>query len=662
MKTIKTKLITYFSILILLSSSIVGLISIIYASNTLTEETEKSLKALASEGAKVTGSRIETQKRTLEILAGGSDIQSMDWGIQRPMLERQLKNTSFLDIGVVYPDGTTYLTNGSTIQLGDRDYIKRAFNGETSISDIIADRTTNELSLLYAAPITSEGKVVGVLVGKRDGNALSNIIDDITYGEKGYAYIINGDGTTIAHPDRKYVLDQYNLIKEAKNDKAKESLGKLAEKILTEKKGIGNYSYNGNDLYAAYAPIGDTNWSLVITANQGEVLSAIPPMRNSIFTATAIGLLVSVAITYLIGNSIAKPIIQAARQSEKIASLDITEDVSEAFLKRKDEIGILAKSFQSLTDNLREIIKEINHSSEQVTSTSEELTATTQQSSIAAEEVARTAEEIATGASTQALNTESGSSKAMVLGQLIETNLEYTENLTEASNKVIEVVNEGLIEIENLYKITEESNNASKDINEVILKTNESSMKIGHASNVIASIAEQTNLLALNAAIEAARAGDAGRGFAVVAEEIRKLAEESTASTKSIDEIVNELQSNAQTAVSTMERVSAISNEQTNSVINSKDKYILISESMNESDKAVRELNTSGLGMEKMKDEILDTLQNLSAIAQENSAATQQVTASMEEQTASIEEIAGASEGLANLAQDLQLIIKRFKI
>ena len=245
-------------------------------------------------------------------------------------------------------------------------------------------------------------------------------------------------------------------------------------------------------------------------------------MRNSILIAAAISLIVSMAITYLVGNSISKPIIQVVRYSENIANLDIRENVSQDFLNKKDEIGILAKSFQSITDNLRDIIKEVNYSSEQVTSTSEELTATTQQSAAAAEEIARTADEISKGAAEQAQNTEGGSSKAVLLGQIIEKDIGYMRNLNTVSNKITEVVNEGLKEIQNLYEITEESNSATGEINEVILKTNESSIKIGQASNVIASIAEQTNLLALNAAIEAARAGESGRGFAVVAEEIRK--------------------------------------------------------------------------------------------------------------------------------------------
>lgn len=662
MKSIKTKLVIYFSILILISSISIGFISIQRASVSLTEEAEKSLSLLTAEGARLTQSRIETQKQALEMIASRVDITGMEWEIQQPLLERQVARTNFLTLGVVDLDGNVQFNDGTTADVKDREYFKIALNGTPNVSDILISRITNEPELVYATPIKNNDKVVGILIGRRDGYSLSDITDGTGFGENGYAYMINTEGTVVAHQNRERVANQFNPIKDAQSNKSSESASTLFQEILRQNRGVSSYSFEGNGLYAGYAPIEGTEWIMVITANQAEVLSAIPAMTKIILLMTGIVLLVSIIITYIIGSSIAKPIIKVKEDAEKLANLDITEDVDSRLLNHKDEIGILAQSIQHVITNLRSVVHEINQSSDQVASSSEELTATSQQSSMAVEQVARAIEEVARGAADQAQNTEMGSSKASILGEIIEKDQADMIEVNSASLKVTEAVESGLMEIENLSKITDESNASIKEIHEAILKTNESSHRIGQASSVIASIANQTNLLALNAAIEAARAGEAGRGFAVVAEEIRKLAEQSSISTGAIDEVVNELQNNAENAVETVERVSSISIEQSNSVVSSKEKFMLISKSMTDAGKAVNKLNISGKQMEQMKNEILDTLQNLSAIAEENSASTQEVSASMEEQAASMEEISSASEGLANLAQDLRSIILRFKI
>ncbi len=659
---IKLKLVILFSVLIFISSLVLGFVSVQKSSEVMTQEAEKTLSLLAEDAARLTESRIETQQKTLDMIALISEITTMDWEIQKPILERQVEKTNFLDIAVVYPDGNSYYSDGTVSQLGDRDYVKRALDGESNVSDLIISRVTGEVVLMYAAPIERDGKVVGALIGRRDGNALSQIADDTGFGDKGYGYMINNTGAIVAHPDREKVSNQFNPIEGVKNDKSLSSLANLFEKVIKERKGISNYNFEGNDLYAGYAPIAGSEWTFIITANEEEVLSSVPQIQKFILISTLIVLAISIVFVFIIGSSIANPIIKAIRHSRKIADLDLTEDFPEKLKKRKDEIGDLSRGLQIIIDSLKETINGITATSAQVLTASEEMSAASQQSASASSEISRTITEVARGASDQAQSTQEGSINANELGGIIEEDQLYLKNLNIQSDKVTKVVNDGLSEIEHLFKITEESNKATNEIQDVIMQTNDSSIKIGQASSVISSIAQQTNLLALNAAIEAARAGNAGKGFAVVAEEIKNLALKSSSSTKEIDEIVNELQSSAQNAVKTMGRVTNITGEQTKSVINSKNKYQLIASAMKETEETVKHLNTSGEQMDKMKDKILSSMENLSAIAEENSAASEQASASIEEQAASAEEISANSAGLAELAQNLQDLVLKFKI
>lgn len=662
MKSIRTKLIIYFAILIIMASASLGALSIMYSQRALVAEAENALASMAEGGVKTSQGRMETQVRTLEIIASSGDIKGMNWSIQKRLLQTQLADSEYIALAVVDKNGFAQYTDDSTAELADRAYIKSALEGNSNISDVLISAVTGEPVIMVAVPIQKNGVIVGALIGRKDANLLSEIVSDLGYGETGYSYMINKEGVVIAHPDHEKVINQFSPIVEAESNTALSSLADLFSKIIVSEKGISTYNYDGNTLYASYQAIEGTEWFMVITANKNEVLSSIYELRTIIFISTIIILLISIVFVFFIGNSFVKPIINTVNYAKKIADLDITENVSSKYLKRRDEIGTLSISLQSMKDSLFGIIYDINNCAEQLSSSSEEMTATTEQSSETVSEISITVTEIARGASEQAELTQTGAEKADVLGSFIEKDQEYLKKMNQVTIEMEDIVSKGMEDIDYLSEKTKDNSIAGTEIQQVIMKTDSSAKKIGNASNVIASIADQTNLLALNAAIEAARAGDAGKGFSVVAEEIRKLAEQSADSTKEIDIAIADLLKNSDNAVLTIEKMLGVIEKQAESVEINRENYLLIKESIYSVAGAVENLNESGTNMQNMKVNILEAMQSLSAIAEENSASTQEVTASMEEQSASMIEIANASEELAKLAENLQDTIHKFRI
>lgn len=391
-------------------------------------------------------------------------------------------------------------------------------------------------------------------------------------------------------------------------------------------------------------------------------LSSDVVMQKTLIITSIIILVIGLLIAINIGRLIVNPIVQVIKHSKEITRLNLTEDVDAKHLKRDDEVGELARSLQDLTESMRDIVNEINGSSKKLAASSEGLTEISQTSSTVSQEIASTVQEIAGSATEQAKSTEEGFNKATLLGKTIEIVDGYINDVNDSTVKVVEIVEEGIDEMNSLSKITEESTLTTEEIYKVVSKADESSKKIGEASNLINSIASQTSLLSLNASIEAARAGDAGRGFAVVAEEIRKLSDQTANSTKIIDEVVAELQQNTTNSVESMNRAVEISKEQANSVTRNSEKYKIIEHTLVDANQTINQLSVSGKEMYQMREQILEVLHSLSAIAEENAASTEQASASTQEQAASVEEVAVASDHLAELALKLEEIVKRFKV
>jgi methyl-accepting chemotaxis protein len=485
-------------------------------------------------------------------------------------------------------------------------------------------------------------------------DTIPGIMQAASIGEKGKNILIANDGSVIYSSFEEHMEEGFKLTDDP-------TLGTVAKEVLNFNTDIIDMSINGVDYFVAYRSLPINGWGIIQVVDEDEVTAEADGFLILLGIIFALGALILAGLIFFAVSKEMKPVKEVAGFATLLGDGDLTQQLPGKFINRRDEIGDLASAFSKMSEKVRSVIIEISSSSQMLSSSSEQMSATSAEVRHSAEEVSTTIDEIARGATDQAQNTEKGAMKTYDLGKLIEENKDYLGTLNDSSNIMNDLVEDGLEIVEDLSDKSEKTNKGAKEIYDVIQQTYQSSEKIGDASGVIASIANQTNLLALNAAIEAARAGEAGKGFAVVAEEIRKLAEQSSESTKEIDEVVQELREVSQNAVETINNVNELIKAQVSSVGQTEAKYKDIYNAVEQSINAIKQLNVSGENMEIKKDEILDTIENLSAIAEENAAGTEEAAASVIEQTDSMKQIVSASENLSELSEELVILVSKFK-
>lgn len=442
----------------------------------------------------------------------------------------------------------------------------------------------------------------------------------------------------------------------------------VAERVL--KKGESYFDshliVNENEYQGYYVPIkqdsGEVIGILMASRSTDKMNTII--MKSAITTIGIIigAILIFVGINILFTNAVTKALAGSKNMLQEVSGGNLTITLNNSILKRKDEIGDVARATDSLKGELLHIIGDIKDSSNTLMESSSQLDKSSEYTANVATQVEQAIDSISESALLQAEETKKASEDIEVMRDLIEKTSINVDELHKNSNEMNLLNETAANTLEELHGV----NNTAKDAIEIIYvqtnTTNESAKKIQEAINLITSIAEETNLLSLNASIEAARAGEHGKGFSVVAYEIKKLAEQSNESARQIEEIISNLLSDSTQAVDTMNEVQKIISEQSDKVRKTEQIFKDIKNKIERSNRNVNVIERNTAELNEAKNSMVDIVNNLSGIAQNNAAGAQQTSAITQEVTRTVIEVANLAGKLKEIVVNLEKNIDMFNL
>lgn len=372
--------------------------------------------------------------------------------------------------------------------------------------------------------------------------------------------------------------------------------------------------------------------------------------------------IISMVLLILEINNLVSALQKGSAALDEVAEGRLNVELDERVIQRRDEIGHITRAIAKLKEEQTIIIQTMKEQSNALNHASEFLNEKTTETANTVSQVEKAVEEVAEGASNQAEETQTATDNVIFMGDMVEETAKEVEEMHFNTQNMHTLGREAFETLHDLQEINGQATESIQIIYQQTNLTNESVQKIREATSLITSIAAETNLLSLNASIEAARAGEQGRGFAVVAAQIQQLAEQSNASARQIEEIISYLINDSDKAVKTMDVVKDIMDRQNDNVIQMDQRFQKVITGIEDSLEAMDRIAEKTKKLDEARINVVDTVQNLTAIAQENAASTEETFASMIEISSIIADISTEADELKQIASEIDTSMEIFEL
>ena len=469
-----------------------------------------------------------------------------------------------------------------------------------------------------------------------------------------YVYTVNGhDGTMIQHPDEE------KIGQPVENEAVKQILVRISNNEKVEP-GIISYEFQGQNKYAAYFAGKNNDYITVLTVDEKDVLKEIDKLAGICLVTAIVLMFVFVIFALILANKMATPLKKLDAFTREIASGNLNANIeTSAKVKEINSIiesaNVLKTTMKSVLSNIHTSMDELDYNMGDVDESIEECNNAVSGVSTAINGISDGAFSMSESVQTTAINMENIGDNITNIQASVKSAKENADEVSKISTALRDNLN-------NLIEANRNTIEISQEVAKGIAESNEAVKAINMATDVITGIASQTNLLSLNASIEAARAGEQGKGFAVVASEIQTLAEQSTKSAQEIRDIISNLVQKFGISTDLVEKIKDSITIEGDVLDNVQGSINDVTCSMNQTSENINDIYGKTNELSIAKDNIINEVSNLSAIAQQNAASCEEATAVIESINDTIEKINHSSKDTVHLAKKLKQEVDYFNI